>query len=379
LVSEDLQGRGLGSEGLEKAAEYIAAEFENAGLKSGGDEKSYFQTWQESVGENNEKQTFCNVIGVVTGKNQEFQGQSVIICAHYDHLGLGWPDVRKGNEGKIHHGADDNASGVSVLIELAKLLSQGTQPDRTIIFVALSGEESGLRGSKYYIKNLKNYPAKKIIGVLNLDTVGRLGENKILILNSSSASEWKHIAMGVGFVTGITYELVSQDLDASDQVSFINAGIPAVQLFSGPNLDYHRPSDQVNKIDAAGMVKIATFSKEIVTYLAERKDPMTFTGSKSNENTSGARPGGRQVGSGIMPDFAFQGEGVKAADVAVDSPAAKAGMQKGDIISILGDRPIKNLKDYSEALKTYKPGDKATIVYKRCEEEFRSEITLQGR
>jgi hypothetical protein len=379
LANEEMQGRGLGSEGLDKAADYIAAEFKKAGLKPGGNENSYFQSWQETGGIKNKDVTLRNVIGIIPGKKPEFEGQSVVVCAHYDHLGLGWPDIRKGNEGKIHYGADDNASGVSVLLELANLFVQGAQPDRTIIFIALSGEESGLRGSKYYVKNSKKYPANKIIGVLNLDTVGRLGENKMLILNSSSASEWKHIAMGVGFVTGLGYELVSEDLDASDQVSFIKAGVPAIQLFSGPNRDYHRPTDQVEKIDPAGMVKIATFSREVITYLAEREDPMTFAGSNKTDKNSGARPGGRKVGSGIMPDFAFQGNGVKAADVAAESPAAKAGLQKGDVIIKLGDQSIGNLKDYSNALKTYKPGDTTAIIYKRGEEELKSEITLQER
>lgn len=379
LASEELQGRGLGSVGLDKAAEYIAAELKKAGLMPGGDKNSYFQSWQETGGEKDENMTLRNVIGVIPGKKPEFEGQSVVVGAHYDHLGLGWPDVRKGNEGKIHYGADDNASGISVMLELANLFGQDAPPDRTIIFIAFSGEESGLRGSKYYVKNTKNYPVNKIIGFLNLDTVGRLGKNKILVINSSSASEWKHIAMGIGFVTGIGYELVSEDLDASDQVSFIEAGVPAIQIFSGPHRDYHRPTDQVEKIDAAGMVKIATFSREAITYLAEREDPMTFAGGKKSEKKPGSKPGGRKVGSGVMPDFAFQGEGVKAADVAADSPAAKAGMQKGDVIIKLGDQTIGNLKDYSNALKTYKPGDTTTIVYKRGEKELTSEITLQAR
>ena len=379
LAGEDLQGRGLGTSGLDKAAEYIADQFKEAGLKPGGDDNSYFQTWQEQGGEKNESQTLKNVIAVLPGKNPEFEGQSVVVCAHYDHLGLGWPDVRKGNEGKIHFGADDNASGVSILLELAKLFAQSGSLDRTIIFLAVTGEESGLRGSSYYLKHYQKFPTDKIIGALNLDTVGRLGKNKILIINSSSASEWKHIAMGVGFVTGIGYELVAEDLDASDQVSFIKAGIPAIQLFSGPNRDYHRPTDQVEKIDPAGMVKIASYSREIISYLAEREDPMTFAGTKKSESQPSARPGGRKVGSGIMPDFAFQGPGVKAADVAADSPAAKAGLQKGDVIIKLGDQTIDSLRAYSNALKTYKPGDTTTIVYKRGDQEFTSEITLQER
>jgi hypothetical protein len=379
LASEELQGRGLGSDGMEKAADYIAAEFQKYGLKPGSEENSFFQTWQETGGEKNENLTLRNVIGILPGKKPEFKEQSVVIVAHYDHLGLGWPDVRKGNEGKIHYGADDNASGISVLLELASLFGQNADPDRTLIFLAVTGEESGLRGSKFYVKNYKKYPIDKIIGALNLDTVGRLGKNKILIINSSTASEWKHIAMGVGFVTGIGYELVAEDLDASDQVSFIEAGIPAIQLFSGPNRDYHSPTDTAEKIDPVGMIKIASFSREIISYLVEREDPMTFAGSKKADTKSGARPGGRKVGSGIMPDFAFQGPGVKAADVAEDSPADKAGIQKGDVIIKLGDKTITNLKGYSEVLKTFKPGDTTTIVYKRGEEELKSEITLEER
>jgi aminopeptidase N len=379
LASESLQGRELGSKGLDKAADYIRAAFKNAGLEPGGDDSSYFQVWQEKTGRANKLIDLKNVIGFIPGQNKNWTDQAVIIGAHYDHLGLGWPEARKGNEGKIHFGADDNASGVAVLLELARLLANEYQPERTIIFVAFTGEESGLRGSKYFINNLKRISKSKIIGMINLDTVGRLDKNKILIINSSSASEWKHIAMGIGFVTGIDYELVSQDLDASDQVSFIEAGIPAIQLFSGPTHDYHRPSDTADKIDVAGLVKIATFAREALVYLAERKDPMTFTGKKSEalEEEKGQRT--RKVGTGIMPDFAFQGLGVRAAEVAADSPAAAAGLQKGDVIIRLGEAAVSDLKSYSDALKTYNPADTTTITFIHEGKEVTSKITLQAR
>lgn len=379
LAGEKLQGRGIGSMELDQAADYIAAEFKKAGLRPGGDQKGYFQIWEERVGRNGQVKSLKNVIGILPGKKQEWADQSVVICAHYDHLGLGWPDVREGNEGKIHYGADDNASGVSILIELAKLLGESLVPDRTIIFIAFTAEESGLIGSKYYVKNYKKFPAQKIIGAINLDTVGRLGANKLLVLSNSSASEWKHIAMGIGFVTGIPYELVAQDLDASDQVSFIKAGIPAIQLFSGPHSDYHRPSDTVDKIDPAGMVKIATFTREAIVYLAERENPMTFTGSTQVAQKPAGPPGGKKVGTGVMPDFAFQGKGVKAGAVSPDSPAAKAGVQKGDVIIQLGEEKIVDLRGYSNALKSYKPGDTTTIVYIRDGKEIQNEITLQAR
>jgi aminopeptidase N len=379
LASEELEGRGLGTAGIDEAANYIASEFEKAGLIAGGDESSYFQTWQTKAGEKNEEVVLKNVIGIIPGKKKEWQDRSVVIAAHYDHLGLGWPDVRKGNEGKVHYGADDNASGVAVMIELAQLLGTTVSPDRTIVFIAFTGEESGLIGSEYYVNNAKKYPVNKIIGAINLDTVGRLGKNKILVLNSASASEWKHIAMGIGFVTGIPYELVTQDLEASDQVSFIKAGVPAIQIFSGPNHDYHRPSDTADKIDAAGMVKVATFTREALIYLAEREDPMNFVNPAPTAKHPSGSSAGRKVGTGVMPDFAFQGEGVRVGEVTADSPAANAGIQKGDVIIKLGDKPVANLKEYSNALKTYQPGDKTTVIFVHDGQEVESEITLTVR
>ena len=378
LASEKLQGRGLGSPGLERAAAYIVEQFQKAGLQPGGENGTFFQTWQEKVNANGDMGEVRNIIGVLPGKKKEFEGQSVVVCAHYDHLGLGWPDVRTGNEGKVHYGADDNASGVAVLIELAASLAKGGAPDRTIIFAAFSGEESGLLGSRHYVKTMQRYPVDKIMGVLNLDTVGRLHSKKLLVLNSSSAREWKFIFMGVGYVTGVEADLVTQELDASDQVSFIEAGVPAVQLFSGANMDYHRPTDTADKIDADGMVKVATFARETIDYLVEREEPMTFAGSTAKAAPEHPR-GGRSVSTGSMPDFAFSGEGVKLASISPDSPADKAGLLAGDVIIRVGDRPVKNLRDYSEALKQFKPGDEAAIVLLRDGEEKTVRIVFQAR
>jgi aminopeptidase N len=383
LASGALQGRGLGSEGLELAATYIANQFKIAGLTAAGDNDSFYQQWQENGGPENKPVTMKNIIGIIPGNKKEWTGQSVVICAHYDHLGLGWPDVHAGNEGKIHYGADDNASGTAILMELARTLGSSFNPDRTVIFLATTGEESGLRGSKYYIRNMKKYPVEKIMGVINLDTVGRLYDNKLLVLNSSTASEWKHIVMGVGFVTGISYELVTQDLQASDQVSFIAAGVPAIQLFSGAHQDYHRPEDTADKIDTAGLVKIASFTKEIMEYLSGREEKLTstLTSSLNTPGTSAAIPpsSGRRVATGIMPDFTFNGEGVKVAQVAPESPAARAGIQAGDIFVKVGSDPIKNLKEYSEILKKYNPGDEVEFIFSRNGKETKVLLKLVVR
>jgi len=177
-----------------------------------------------------------------------------------------------------------------------------------------------LPGSSYYLKNLEKKNKnrlKNMMAAVNLDTVGRLtDEKKLMVLGGSSAREWKFIFMGIGYTVGIETHLVTQELDASDQVSFIKAGIPAIQLFSGPHMDYHRPTDTIDKIDAPGLVKVASVAKEAVVYLSERKEPLTFKGSapKIAKTASPSSRGGRRVRTGIMPGFSFSGKRSKSGD-----------------------------------------------------------------
>jgi aminopeptidase N len=367
LASDEMNGRELGSPELDQAADFIAAKFKEYGLLHGSDKDSYFQTFEKAFhGKGN--LTVKNVIGIIPGTNEKLE-EAVVISAHYDHLGLGWPDVRKGNEGKIHNGADDNASGVSVMLELAQSLGKSFKPSRTIIFAAFSGEEAGLVGSKYFVENYKKYPSNKIFANLNFDTVGRLFENKLMVLNSNTAREWKFIFMGTEYTTGIPTELITQDLDASDQVSFINKGIPAIQFFSGPNEDYHKPEDTVEKIDPEGLVKVAAVAKEVIQYLANREEAMPFTGTigEGGKSLSGneASNQGRKVSTGMMPDFAYSGDGVKVGAVSDDSPGSNAGLMKSDIIKKLDGTEITSLKQYSDLLKTHKPGDEITLEIER--------------
>lgn len=381
LASDELGGRAPGSPGINKAADYIVEKFKSAGLLPGADDGTYFQKWDEVVDAKGTKAEVKNIIGIIPGTNPNLKDESVIVCAHYDHLGLGWPSASKGNEGKIHPGADDNASGVSVILELAELLGKTLKPQRTIIFVAFTSEESGLLGSKFYVQNMKRFPAKKVIGVLNFDTVGRLGNNKLLVLGASSAREWRFIFMGASYVTGVESDIVTQELDASDQKSFLAAGVPGVQFFSGANGDYHKPSDTADKIDGSGLIKVAAFAQEGLLYLADRIEPLTFQGQIITESKKSqtAPAGERKVSTGSMPDFAYSGEGVKIADLAPDSPAAKAGLQKGDVIIKLGQFTVKNLRDYSDALKTFEPGNVVDLIYLRDGKENSTKIELMSK
>ncbi len=379
LADPALEGRGLGTAGLEKAARYIARAFEEAGLQPAADDGTFFQTWQDVINAKGEKGTLRNVIAMIPGSDPQLSTEAVVVSAHYDHLGYGWPDVHKGDECKIHPGADDNASGVAVLLELARTLGGHFKPLRTVIFIAFSGEENGLKGSQYFVSNYRRFPHQKIYANLNLDTVGRLNGNKVLILNANSAREWPFIFMGIGYVTGVQAQMVTQKLDASDQVSFIEAGIPAVQIFSGPNEDYHRPTDTFDKIDGNGLVKIATLTKEALTYLAaDRKEPLTFLGGKAGQPTT-TMHGKRKVRSGIIPDFAFDQTGVKIQSISADSPAARAGLKPGDVIIAFDQQPVKNLRDYSEYLKQHKVGDEVTLKILRGGKELNVRLKLESR
>ena len=383
LASDELKGRGIDSPEIEKSAEYIKSKFEEYGLQPGGDNGTYYQTWVQNV-LNKKNIELKNIIGIIPGTDQELKDAPLVISAHYDHLGLGWPDVRKGNEGKIHNGADDNASGVAVMLELVKTTAKSLKSARTVIFVAFTAEEAGLVGSRYFVNNYKKYQIAKVIANLNLDSVGRMFGSKLIVINSKSAREWKFIFMGTEFTTGVATELITQDLDASDQVAFLEKRIPAVQFFVGPHQDYHKPTDDIEKIDPTGLVKTATVVKETLLYLADRKEPMTFTGKTEDIVPSAGtpmmqKPGGKKAATGMMPDFTYREDGVKVGGVGDDSPASKAGINKGDIIKAFNGKVVKDLKVYSKYLKEHKPGDTVKLTIERDGKKHDVELTLSER
>jgi len=374
LAGEMLKGREIGTPEIDRAAGYLALQFKQAGLLPGGDDGSFFQAWKDP----SRGIVMKNVIGVIRGMNRKFSSQSVVIGAHYDHLGMGMNIGRTEDRGRIHPGADDNASGVAVLLELARVLKETLKPDRNIVFAAFTGEEEGKLGSNYYIKYGRAYPVSNCIGMVNLDTVGRLGRKKLLVLGGSSAKEWVHIFRGAWFVTGVEIDMVSENLDSSDQMSFQEAGVPAVQLFSGPHLDYHRPSDTIDTIDSAGLVKAASVTKEVVEYLSGREAPLTSTLKPGEAPPAGPKTE-RKVSLGTIPDFSFHGKGVRLSGVAEGSPSALAGMREGDVITGIDSQAVNDLKDFSDALKRAKPGEKLSISFTRNGKEMTVQTAVQAR
>jgi len=355
LSAPQLAGRGAGTPELERAASSIAAAMTEAGLE--------VRSADAQAG---------NVIGVLRGTKADWADSSVVVGAHYDHLGVG-------AGGAVHPGADDNASGVAVLLELARQMVSSGRPSRTVIFVAFTGEETGLLGSKRYVAADSAWPAAKAIGMVNLDTVGRLASGKILVLGSNSADEWIHIVNGAGYVTGAPVQAVMNDPGGSDQKSFVEIGVPAVQVFTGANADYHKPTDTADKIDGDGLVKVASVTRELVAYLAERDRPLT---SKLGGATGPSAPpaaGERRVSFGSIPDYAFPGPGVRITGTTPGSPAEKAGLKEGDVIVRIGETAIGTMRDFSETLKSLAPGDKVAVTVTRDGKSMTVDATLVAR
>jgi hypothetical protein len=412
LADPARDGRGLGTPGLEASARYVAEVFRAVGIKParsstppgvpavtmiGANLDDYFQDFAFTPSGAQQPVKARNVIGVLPGANPAFANEAVVVSAHYDHLGRSGPGVRVGEVGQVHPGADDNASGVAVLLELARTLAAAGAPPRTIVFVAFSAEESGLQGSKHYVANPLPVPLAGIRSVLNLDTVGRLGNGEVTALATGTASEWQHVFRGITFSTGIPTRSIPGASQSSDQQSFIDRGIPGVQLFTGAHLDYHRVTDTADKVDVAGLVKVATVAREAVDYLAQRPGALTVTiapsggapgtavaggpGSAGGNGAVTGRPDGnsRRVSFGLVPDYAHQGAGVRAESVVPGSPAERAGIVAGDVLLELDGRPVADLGAFAAALKGYKPGDKAVAKLRRGATESQRTIDLAER
>ncbi len=374
LASEKLKGRGLGTPELDEAAHYIADAFRKAGLKPYGDKNTYFQSWTADV-LGRKRLQLTNVLACIPGTDSALSRHPVVLSAHYDHLGTGWPDAHRGDEGKIHYGADDNASGVAILLELARVLGKSLHPKRTIIFAAFTGEEAGLVGSRHFVA----HSPTTFFANVNLDTEGSLGKNKLLVLNANTAREWRFIFMGTDYVTGVPTQVVTKDLDASDQVAFIEKQIPAVQLFAGAAPHYHRPTDTPDKIDADGLVKIASVAKEVIVYLGDREKDMAFTGPNAKAQADHPHATGRRASTGSIPDFTYEGKGVRLGEVPPGSPAARAGLQKGDILVEMADTAITDLRSYSALLKKLRPGQRVKVAYLRDGKMHTTMLTLKAR
>jgi aminopeptidase YwaD len=321
-----------------------------------------------------------NVVGVLPGSDPTLKDQTIVIGAHYDHVGFGHYGTRDSKaEGQIHYGADDNASGTAVLLQLAERLSRSQpKPARTIVFAAFSAEELGLFGSRHYV----NYPPLSLSStkaMLNLDMVGRLRDNRLTVFGTRSARELSAIVLEEAHKLGLQVD-ESDSVGRSDHMSFYNRKVPALHFFTGSHPDYHRPSDTWEKLSIEGMVKVTELVGAIVQKVANAKEPLNFV-SLPSRTPGGGNTEGQGYGAylGSIPDFGANGDGVRLAGVSEGSPAAFAGLQEGDVIVKLAEMKIQDLEDLMAALRSKKPGDSVEITILRNSQPLTLRATLRPR
>jgi hypothetical protein len=307
-----------------------------------------------------------NVVGMIPGRDPKLASEFVVLGAHFDHLGLGGPNslALGGGLGQIHNGADDNASGASMLIEVGKWLANNPQSlRRSVLIVAFSGEEKGLLGSKAFVEN-PPVPLKSMVAMVNLDMVGRSHEGYCAVIGAGTSPAFplffQERAKG-----GASVRLNDSSFGGSDHQSFHQVGIPAVHFFTGTHSDYHRPGDDWDKITTAPMSWIAGTVADLMVFLSRHEGRPAFKKPISRTPPKKAKSSGARPYLGTIPDYAEGKGGVKLTGATPGSPAEKAGIQKGDVLVKLGEKAIDNIYDFSYALQDLRPGQKLIIVVLR--------------
>jgi hypothetical protein len=304
--------------------------------------------------------------------------EAIVIGAHYDHLGLGMAaSLDPSPDGKLHHGADDNASGVAGLLELARRLAvRRAELRRSILFVAFGAEELGTLGSSHFVKNVP--PPSRVAAMVNLDMIGRLRGDAIEVHGVGSSPVWKTLVQRSARAAGLEAKTHDGGYGPSDHSPFYAAGTPVLFLFTGNHPDYHRPSDTAEKVDAAGIARVVDFVLPVIADVASASAPVAFTRVAAEKEQPSASRGFR-VWVGGIPDYSGQGAGVTFTGVSPGSPAEQAGVRAGDVLVRFGAKEIRNIYDYTYALGEHRPGDRVTAVVERDGREVSLELTLQAR
>ena len=323
----------------------------------------------------------ANVVGLLPGRDGKVAPQAIVVGAHYDHLGLGdQHSLAPSQIGQIHHGADDNASGTSGLLELADGLAHETpRPAHTLVFVAFAGEETGLLGSSYYTAH-PAVPVAQTIAMVNLDMIGRVKNNKLYVGGTGTSPGFKKLVEDADQPVGFELSYSASGYGASDHTSFTVRGVPVLFFFSGLHSDYHKPSDTWDKIDPEAGAKTVRLVANVVHELdgLQEKPPYVRVAEPTPSGMGGGGGYGPYFGS--IPDFGeIEHGGVKFADVRDGSPAAKAGFKAADVLIQFGDKKIDNLYDFTYALRAHKPGDKVMVTVRRNGEQVTHEVTLEVR
>jgi hypothetical protein len=372
LSDDRLQGRMTGSRGADSAAAYLARRFSQVGLQpaAGGWFQSFTVGREAPATRPSQGAPLVgkNVVGILPGRDPVLRNQTVILGAHYDHLGLGgFGSLDPDSTGLVHNGADDNASGAAALIQVAARLA-ASPPARTVVFIAFSGEELGLLGSAYYVKH-PIYPLTSTLAMVNLDMVGRLRNGRLIVFGARSAKEFPALLDSLNWYAGLDMKAQGDGYGPSDHSSFYAAKRPVLHLFTDLHEDYHRTTDDWQKVNYDGLKRVADFSLGLVTALANRTKPLTFLDLPAPPTSQTEPPplGTPGYGAylGTVPDMTGTPGGVRLVGVRAGSPAEKAGLRGDDIITRIGSTETPDLQAMTDALRSHKPGEVVEILVRR--------------
>lgn len=302
-----------------------------------------------------------NVVAMLPARpGSKTASEWVVMGAHYDHLGMGETSAsRAPGAHAAHLGADDNASGTALLLESARRFSKlAVKPARNIAFIAFGAEEIGAIGSHYWVEH-PPVAINSVVGMVNTDMVGRLREDKLVVDGTKTAANWEEISKAANEGLNLNLVFGAEGFGASDHASFTAARVPVSFLFTGVHDDYHKPSDTPDKINFPGEERVTTLAARIALAVAERPERMPFMDAPSDPNKSSR--GGFRVSMGTVPDYAFEGKGMKLSGVKPDAPAARAGLQAGDVIVKMGTHEISNVHDFMFSLKELEPGREVIV------------------
>lgn len=373
LSDDSFQGRATGSEGERSASAYITSAFKKINLKPSGDNQTFLQSFpfRHGVHGEGEVDTATNVVGYLDNQ----AANTIIIGAHYDHLGMNGQNssLDANPQNKIHNGADDNASGVAGVLELARYFSTNNEKEKNnFLFLCFSGEELGLLGSKYFADH-SPVDLNTVNFMINMDMIGRLDpQTKTVIVHGTGTSPvWEPLLKKLEN-DNLKVKTDSSGTGPSDHTSFYLKNLPVLHFFTGAHSDYHKPSDDWEKINFEGEVSVLKLIAGVIENL-DSEPKLAFLKTKSNVQTSRSA---FKVTLGIMPDYSSSGEGLKVDGVTEGRPGHKAGIQTGDVIIKLGDVEIKNIQHYMDALGKFEKGQTVPLKVKRNNEELDLSVTF---